>query len=397
MEMTEFTSEKASRPKQAYTWEVPGKPVSIQIDFDVVERLGSEVMRGFGAVPRRGLEIGGILLGTAEKGKRLEVRIEDFEPVLSTHASGPSYVIGEEDRDRFAKALERWKAAPGRRLRAVGFYRSHTREGLSLSPEDVELLDKYFPEETAIALLVKPFATRASVAGFFFREEGVIRSESSYREFPFRRAELGGGERHESFHPSSSEHASHGSSDAGREGFSPGGSILGLGDPGPAERRESPPDPANQEPVSPRARSLRLRGGWVWVPLSFIFLLLGTVLGFQVALSVQSKITATPRQDPYRLSLSATPSAGSIHVRWDRASPVIQKAQRGVLVITENSKQKSVALDAGYLRNGSVIYRRASDNVRFRLEVFTSENVSVCETISYQPVTAKSNPGESGG
>jgi len=135
----------------------------------------------------------------------------------------------------------------------------------------------------------------------------------------------------------------------------------------------------------------------IWVPLSFIFLLLGTVLGFQVALSVQSKITATPRQDPYRLSLSATPSAGSIHVRWDRASPVIQKAQRGVLVITENSKQKSVALDAGYLRNGSVIYRRASDNVRFRLEVFTSENVSVCETISYQPVTAKSNPGESGG
>ena len=37
-------------------------------------------------------------------------------------------------------------------------------------------------------------------------------------------------------------------------------------------------------------RTLRLRGGWVWIPLSFVFLLVGTILGFQVALSVRGKV-----------------------------------------------------------------------------------------------------------
>ena len=44
-----------------------------------------------------------------------------------------------------------------------------------------------------IALLVRPFATKASTAGVFIWEGGKINGETSYLEFPFRSSELGEG------------------------------------------------------------------------------------------------------------------------------------------------------------------------------------------------------------
>ncbi|MCP5112382.1 MAG: hypothetical protein GY953_16275 [bacterium] len=369
-----------------YTWQVPGKPVTVEIDLDVVDRLEGEMMRAFGSVPRRGVEIGGILLGTAAAGEPITVRIEDYEPVLSKHERGPSYILAGEDVDRFEEALERWRPAPGRKMCAIGYFRSHTRKELRLNPEDLELLSRYFPDDSAVALIVKPFATRAPVAGVFTREEGTIQNESSYQEFPFRRRELGGNGRQAHNHKEPAlgngiaalENVLKESGKQGPQGLDPpaGGDAEEI-------QEEQPP-----EPESKATRSVRLRGGWVWVPLSVMFLLVGTVLGFQVALSVRSQITPGPTQDPYALHLSATPSSDSVHVRWDRSAPAIRQAVRGVLLIAENGNQKAVDLDIGHLHNGSVIYRRVSGDVDFRLEVFTDEQVSVSETIRFRTEAA---------
>ena len=42
--------------------------------------------------------------------------------------------------------------------------------------------------------MIKPFASRPSVGGFFFWEDGEIYREASYLQFPFHRKELGGGD-----------------------------------------------------------------------------------------------------------------------------------------------------------------------------------------------------------
>jgi hypothetical protein len=131
-------------------------------------------------------------------------------------------------------------------------------------------------------------------------------------------------------------------------------------------------------------RSIKVGGGWVWIPLSFIFLLVGTVLGFQVAISVRSQITNGPKEDPYALNLTATPSAESVHLRWDRDSVPVRLAQKGVLLIVENGSRKAVDLDTGHLRHGSVIYRRFSDDVKFRLEVYVNDQMSVTETLPFR-------------
>ncbi len=361
--------------KQAYLWEVPGRAVSIEIDYDVIEQIRRQVCAGLRPGERRGLENGGILLGTVEAGDRLRVHIQAAAPVACEHEEGPSYIVRGRTRERFEEALARRRSGGGP-LKAVGFYRGHTRPGLVLDSNDHEALERYFPEEDAVALLVKPFTTRAPVAGFFFRENGAFRTDTSYKEFPFRREELGGAGEQET-------------EAEVRTRFLTDESTAQAADGGNAQR--APEEQAGGEPVTDTTvvpkRTLKLRGGWVWIPLSFIFLLLGTIIGFQIALSVTSRPVASEEANPFDLRLTATPSAGSIHVRWDRHAPAILDAEKATLSIIEGGKQKTVELDAAHLKAGSVIYRKAAGEVTFRLDVATSPGTVVSQTVEFQ--TAK--------
>ena len=144
-----------------YVWKPAEKPISVQLQFDVVDRILLEVMRGFGAVPKRGAEVGGILLGTVEMhGDRFVVNVEAFEAVDCDHASGPSFILSEDDQAAFLESMDRWKRGPERRIYAVGYYRGHTRDGICLAAEDLAILEDLFPEATAIAMVIKPYAAR---------------------------------------------------------------------------------------------------------------------------------------------------------------------------------------------------------------------------------------------
>src|SRR5258708_33873191 len=54
-----------------YVWEVPGKPVAVHIRLSVIDRLSAELMRGYGANPKRSAETGGVLIGSVEEGSHL--------------------------------------------------------------------------------------------------------------------------------------------------------------------------------------------------------------------------------------------------------------------------------------------------------------------------------------
>src|SRR6266852_3299794 len=110
-----------------YVWRVEGQPVVVHLHLEVVDRLGPEIMRGFGAIPKRGAEVGGLLLGTIEHGDQTIVRIEDFEPVACDYKRGPSFLLTEDDAAAFERACESWQPDASRKAYAVGYYRSHTR------------------------------------------------------------------------------------------------------------------------------------------------------------------------------------------------------------------------------------------------------------------------------
>ena len=82
--------------------------------------------------------------------------------------------------------------------------------------------------------------------------------------------------------------------------------------------------------------------------------------------------------------MTVTPTGDSLHVRWDRDAGPIHSQAKGVLVISDGGAQKLVQLDADQLRNGSILYRRASNDVRFRLEVQTGDRVVVAESMDFK-------------
>jgi hypothetical protein len=101
---------------------VPGKRVAIHLRLDAVDRMVPDIMRGFGAVPKRGAEVGGILIGTIQPGK---VQIDDFEPIPCSYSRGPSYLLTQSEKATFDDVCRR------RSKEIVGYYRSHTRDGLA--------------------------------------------------------------------------------------------------------------------------------------------------------------------------------------------------------------------------------------------------------------------------
>jgi protein TonB len=172
----------------AYLWEVPQKPVAVRLPFDVIDRLEHEVLENFRSLTSRGSEIGGLLLGSASPGNPLVVCVDDFEAIPCDYTRGPLYRLGDTDLGRFERAME--KHAEKGEAPIAGFFRSHTRKALSFDEEDLAFFEARFPEAHHIALLVRPFATKASVAGIFIREDGRVRGDASYLEFPFRSAQL---------------------------------------------------------------------------------------------------------------------------------------------------------------------------------------------------------------
>ncbi len=180
--------EPKSAPLATYLWEVPQKPVAVRLAFDLIDRMESEVIENFRSLTSRGSEIGGVLLGSVVPGTPLNVIVQDYESIPCDYSRGPLYRLSDADLGRFERAIE-LHSAPGGVL-VMGFFRAHSRKGLSLDAEDLAFLDARFRDPHHIALLVRPFATKTSVGGLFIREDGAFHGEASHLEFPFRSGQL---------------------------------------------------------------------------------------------------------------------------------------------------------------------------------------------------------------
>jgi hypothetical protein len=298
--------------------------------------------------------------------------VEDFEPIAIEYGRGPSYLLSEEERARYSEAVHAARA--GGKLQPVGFYRSHTRDGaMSLGTEDQDLIAEHFAEANDIALLVKPFATKVSIAGFFARNNGTFPVETPL-EFPFRRREMLGEEA------------------PARRSLEDRGSRPRRPRPEPESDLAPPkffetdvpqapvaePPPAYSEPL-PRPP----KRGWVWVPLCFLFLVLGVALGYQTALTFAPELRDREGAKAFALNLTAGRNGDSLTVRWDRDSPAVRVAVRGVMEIEDGGFMKPVPLDPSDLRKGSLVYQNTSETVKFRLVVYLGDRATVNETVDW--------------
>jgi hypothetical protein len=365
-----------------YIWEVPGKSISIQLSLDVVDRLQQDVIRGFGAVPRRGAEVGGVLLGSTDGPV---VRIDDYELIPIEYKRGPSYLLSEEDVQAFEGSLDQLRNTGEKSLRPIGYFRSHTRDGVGLGDEDRTLLSKYFQEPEAVVLLIRPFGTKPSIAGFYFKENGAFQDGAPLQEFSFRRRDLAPDEaprqaaaperpprnvppRREIPRAPEPERGPQAYPDLPTPAFlqrSVATDVNGL-----VESKETPK-------ITPQRRG-------IWAPLSFIFLLLGVLLGFQAALTLRPR--SQSGGDPYNVSLSVSQSGTDLQLKWDRQSAAIRAAQKGILTIEDGTLiSKPTELSASELQSGSVVvYPHSTNRVSFRLELSMKDRDRLIETVEWK-------------
>ena len=171
-----------------YTWEAPQKTLSVGLPLPLIDRLESEAVETFRSLTSRGSEIGGLLLGYSAPGAPAVVTVTDFELISCDYARGPLFRLSDGDTTRFEQAIQKHSGNTGARV--IGYFRSHSRKGLSLDAEDLAFLEPRFAEAHHFVLLIRPFATKVSSAGIFIRQSGKFNGENSHREFPFRSSEL---------------------------------------------------------------------------------------------------------------------------------------------------------------------------------------------------------------
>lgn len=126
-------------------------------------------------------------------------------------------------------------------------------------------------------------------------------------------------------------------------------------------------------PAVPKTRKVRER--WIWPVTVFVCAAGLTFLAIYVYELLSGSSFATPRfvqamlPDP-SLGLHVEYQGGEyLLVTWNRRSPTVRAAVSGVLRIIDGEKFRDVHLDREQVAGGSILYRPASDDVTFHLEL----------------------------
>ncbi len=153
----------------------------MSLNLEVVEELGLAVRQQEPLFSYRRAEIGGLLLGAVERSRgAIAVRVEGFEPVNCEHAFGASYLLSGDDQRGLARRLRRHNAASGA---IIGFFRSNTRKEFALTPEDIDLMARYFAKPSMVLLMVQ-VTSGGKLRGAFW-DQPAMRTVNPPSEFPF--------------------------------------------------------------------------------------------------------------------------------------------------------------------------------------------------------------------
>ncbi len=180
---TAIAAKSQSDEGSYYRWAEPNSDITVCLKTEAVDRLQMDALRGVASSPRAGKEVGGILLGRTELTEGCSLTfVDDFVPFPCSHRNGPFYDLTATEAAAFEAALTRGRTQWEQSV--VGYYRSHNREGLFLSPGDLQLIQHHFPAPESIFLIIKTLPNRACTAGFFFWKDGRIQSEFTDSEAP---------------------------------------------------------------------------------------------------------------------------------------------------------------------------------------------------------------------
>ncbi len=352
------------------SWFSPEANLTIDYPLEIIDEIRLTVSSSFHANTRGGVEVGGVFFGSRVGNV---TRIAAWRPISCEHSEGGSFVLSEKDLQDLARMLESAKSdLLLKNLQVAGWFLSHTRTDLSLTESDIKVFQQCFPLPWQFTLVLRPGRVGPTKAAFFVRDShGQIVEHRPEREFVLEPLH---GVRPRGVHsrPASPERpaafAAAASAEEGTALVHPAPVLTPQqGRPPGAVMRPTADFYGNRPFEAPRfvrERDQRKKRWqqWFWaIPISGLIIFAGLL----------AKDRYWSEAPPPSLSLRVQDSPGAqLHVDWDRATPAIQSAQRGILQVDEGDSHKTINLDAAQLRQGNLTYARHSGDVKVALLLY---------------------------
>ncbi|MGH9631064.1 MAG: hypothetical protein ACRD7E_22380, partial [Bryobacteraceae bacterium] len=353
------------------TWSVEGHSMRVEYTPALMEDIRSAVVENFLAIPRGGIEIGGVLFGRRE-GTRIQLVKQ--RRIACEYANGPSFVLSERDEAALAQMLDKQQQDPEMGgLEPVGWYVSHTRGELSLSAHDLRIYNRYFPESWQATLVLKPAKVGHTRGGFFFRErDGSVRAEAPYRELsllvaPQVRRIAAGADLEDTI--------------VERAGAEPQRLLEDMS----STLIPAPPAMIERHRLHEPEAAGPSTSVWNWLAAFGVAILLIAALAVALGSGKLSPVDSGavgPTQ--YNLGLRLSSSGDRLLVEWDQRSEVMREAHAGSISIVDGgSNSETIPLDSARLRHGNVIYVRRTGNVEVRLKIFRKDEPALEEMVQF--------------
>ncbi len=318
---------------------------TIRYTYAVLQEIRANALASFISIPRGGVEIGGVLFGTADAGV---VSIRAHKPLSIEYLTGPSFLLSSNDELNLKRLIEESAADPEfAGLQAIGWYHSHTRSDVFLSEEDIAVHERFFPNPSQVALVIKPFKFEPAQVGIFVRDADFsLRGDVPYCRLTIQ-APLPGAPQ---------------ILDKGEGVVSPNlpppveSRALEL--PRPAPRPALRPLPIDVIPDRARPAPRRM-AAWV------------TAASLIVAAAIAFALTRpAPGPEPAPVHLHVSESGNQLTIAWNRESQSLVQARSAEITIIDGDRSTAtVPLDNESLKRGSVTYVRRSGDVQVRMHV----------------------------
>jgi hypothetical protein len=315
------------------------------LSAQLVQDLRALAIEAFLALPRRGIEIGGLLHGEE---MRDGMRVDSFEEIVSEHRFGPSYQLSDQDRTHWLERRE--QDATG-----IGYFRSFTNRDPLLEAPDEEFARQQHPDGVYFLLMLHPVSHLSCLAEFCFLRKGkpVEGSRSGTFEFDPTQMPLEALQEPEPTLELETELPPQTIPDA---------PISAAEPPPPMPAPEPPfaelprpyrarPEPVNwPEPADPRSAPAR------W-PLVLALVLISALLG--AAIYQVWVLSSRPRWA--ELHLDVKPSAGQLEATWDPAAVRTTGASKALLAVTEGGWHRDIQLQDSQLQSGHFAWQRTAE------------------------------------
>jgi hypothetical protein len=425
---------------QILQWSAPEFPYRVTIPTPVMNEARILAVEAFYSVPRGGVEIGGVWFGTRGSDT---LQIQAHRPIRCQYSTGPSFTLSVNDQLGLSGLLEAAHSDPELDgMAPLGWYHSHTRSEIFLSPADLQLYNEFFPERWQIAMVLKPANLQPTRGGFFFRDRsGAIKADAPAQEFrleppTFGLTPLDSTGNNGAAAPVVTEPSPASARVAASVAASvpelatarlaksqpppqaaptpvaerPSVDLMEVLAPDPPERlsvaaavakeaafakppssaaepevKAEPPEPSAVEIprflFEPKARTRR-RTGWIW-GLAALILLCGAGGGAVMKWGVLSR--------PMDLGLETYDINGSFLIRWDRDSRLFRGATRVTLEIQDGGEKTPIELTAPEIERGGYGYMRRTGQVSVHMVVQGSNpaeeysNFTSTESLGSQP------------